>query len=139
MEVRLVIFRKDGTQRSLALPGSVMVIGRRSTCDLQVPVAAVSRKHCQLNRSEDELKIRDLGSRNGTFLNGERIDEAAVKAGDRVKVGPVTFGFQIDGEPAELDAPKTPKTKRSKKHMQTDDLLSDELGGSDILDELESL
>jgi pSer/pThr/pTyr-binding forkhead associated (FHA) protein len=66
----------------------------------------VSRKHCQLSQNNEALKIRDFDSRNGTFLNGERIKEATVRAGDYIKIGPLTFLLQIDGEPKETVPPQ---------------------------------
>ncbi len=48
------------------------------------------------------LVAKDLGSSNGTYVNGTRIAEAELKAGDRLRVGPVTFVVQVDGQPAEI-------------------------------------
>jgi len=62
----------------------------------------VSRRHCELNVEMGRLKIRDLGSRNGTYLNGQRVDQAEVAPGDKIKIGPVVFAVQIDNQPAEL-------------------------------------
>ncbi|MHC4259649.1 MAG: FHA domain-containing protein, partial [Planctomycetota bacterium] len=104
MDINLVVLKKNGSKKIFRLPGGVTVIGRRSNCDLYIPLTSVSRKHCQLNRHEGLLKIRDLGSRNGTYLNGKRIDEAVIQAGDNVKVGPLTFTLQIDGQPQEIGA-----------------------------------
>lgn len=103
MDVNLVLLKKNGSRRILPLPSSVTVIGRRSNCDLHIPLIAVSRRHCQLSRDGGVLKIRDLGSRNGTYLNGKRIDEAAIQPGDHIKVGPLTFVFQIDGQPENVN------------------------------------
>ena len=99
MDVSLVLFKKNGSRKVFPLPSSVTVIGRRHDCDLWVPLASVSKRHCQLNCSDGVLIIRDLGSRNGTFLNGKAVDEAVIKAGDSIKVGPLVFVLQIDGQP----------------------------------------
>jgi predicted component of type VI protein secretion system len=77
------------------------VIGRREDCDLRIPLGEVSRKHCRLVRDGDTLKLEDLGSSNGTFLNGQRVQEALLSPGDTIQVGPVVFAVQIDGEPPE--------------------------------------
>lgn len=140
MEVNLVLFKKNGSQRIFTLPSSVTVIGRRSSCDLHVPLKAVSRRHCQLNRDEGALKIRDLGSRNGTYLNGKRIDEAAIQAGDHMKVGPLTFVFQIDGEPEDVSMPRPTGQKSLQEGISIDDSTpedSDSFAGLDDLDSLE--
>jgi len=102
MDVNLVLFKKSGATKSFHLSSSLTIIGRRQECDLCIPLMIVSRRHCELNQDKERLKIRDLGSRNGTFINGRRVDEAEVKAGDKVQIGPLTFTVQIDQQPAEL-------------------------------------
>jgi predicted component of type VI protein secretion system len=64
----------------------------------------VSRKHCEINLDHEQVMIRDFGSRNGTFLNGQRIEEASAKAGDLLQIGPVQFVIQVDGQPAAFDS-----------------------------------
>jgi len=88
-------------RRSFSLPRTVTVIGRREDCDLRIPLGDVSRKHCRFIADNDVLKIEDLGSSNGTFHNGVRIQEAVINAGDNVQVGPVMFVVQINGVPAD--------------------------------------
>jgi pSer/pThr/pTyr-binding forkhead associated (FHA) protein len=101
LQVVLVMFRSDGERRSFSLPRTITVVGRREDCDLRIPLAEVSRKHCRLINENDALRIEDLGSSNGTFVNGERAQEATLNAGDTVAVGPVTFVVQINGLPAD--------------------------------------
>ena len=114
MDVELVLFKKDGSQKSFSLPDSTTVIGRRHDCDLCIPLKNISRRHCQLNQNKETINIRDLGSRSGTFLNGKRIDEAGIKAGDYIRIGPLTFGLQIDGQPENMVPPKPAKPKPAK-------------------------
>jgi pSer/pThr/pTyr-binding forkhead associated (FHA) protein len=59
------------------------------------------------------LKIRDLGSRNGTYLNGQRVQEAVAKPGDHMKVGPLTFVFQINGHPEKIDTPEQESPRKA--------------------------
>jgi pSer/pThr/pTyr-binding forkhead associated (FHA) protein len=77
------------------------VIGRREDCDLRIPLGEISRKHCRLIRDGDSLRLEDLGSSNGTYLNGQRVQEAILTPGDSVQVGPVVFVLQVDGQPAD--------------------------------------
>jgi pSer/pThr/pTyr-binding forkhead associated (FHA) protein len=60
---------------SLAVTHFPFVIGQHSECDAQVPQLCASRRQCELFLQGDEVWIQDLGSRNGTFLNNERLDE----------------------------------------------------------------
>ena len=99
MNVVLVMF-KDSERREFPLAGEKTVLGRRQDCQLRIPTKDVSRQHCALLLDGDKLVAKDLGSSNGTYVNGKRIAEAELKAGDRLRLGPVTFVVQIDGQPA---------------------------------------
>ena len=101
MEVVLVMFKSDGNRRSFSLRKDMTVIGRREDCDLRIPLGEISRKHCRLIKDGDALKVEDLGSSNGTFHNGQRIQEAMVQPGDTVQVGSLAFVVQIDGQPGD--------------------------------------
>ena len=126
MDVSLVLFKKDGSRKAFLLPSSVTVIGRRSDCDLYIPLMPISRRHCQLSHNEGVLKIRDLGSRNGTYLNGKRISEAVIQAGDYIKVGPLMFVFQIDGQPENIIMPNAAMQQSPKEDISVDDLTAEE-------------
>lgn len=101
MQAVLVMFRSDGERRSFSMARDMTVVGRREDCDLRIPLGEVSRKHCRILRDGDSLKLEDLGSSNGTFLNGSRVQEALLSPGDTIQVGPVVFVLQIDGQPSD--------------------------------------
>ena len=106
MDINLILFKKDGSQKAFPLPNNATVIGRRHDCDLRIPLMSVSRRHCQISYNKDTLKVRDLGSRNGTYINDKRIDdEVMLQAGDYLRIGPLTFLLQIDGQPKEIIPP----------------------------------
>ena len=115
MEANLVLLKKGGSQKTIPLPGSLTVIGRRHGCDLLIPLSTISRRHCEISQNGDSLKIRDLDSTWGTFVNGQRVNgETAIKAGDAVRIGPLTFVCQIDGQPAKIEAPREAKAPAPK-------------------------
>jgi predicted component of type VI protein secretion system len=99
MQAVLVMFRNDGERRSFSITREMTVIGRRQDCDLMIPLGEISRKHCRIIRDGDSLRLEDLGSSNGTFVNGRRVQEAVLEPGDTIQVGPVQFVMQIDGVP----------------------------------------
>jgi pSer/pThr/pTyr-binding forkhead associated (FHA) protein len=111
MHVNLVLFKKDGTKKLFPLSSNITVIGRRHDCDLRVPLTLVSRRHCKLSKNNQIINIRDLDSRNGTFLNGKRIKEADLNAGDYIGVGSLTFMLQVNGMPENVVPPKNLKQK----------------------------
>src|SRR5438105_3730787 len=103
MQAVLVMFRSDGERRSFSVTRDMTVIGRREDCDLRIPLHDISRKHARLVRDGDTLRLEDLGSSNGTYLNGQRVQEAILIAGDSVQIGSVVFVLQVDGMPADDD------------------------------------
>ena len=108
MGVVMVMFRPDGQRRSFSVTRDMTVIGRREDCDLRIPLGDVSRKHCRLILDGDTIKVEDLGSSNGTYRNGERVQQTELTAGDTLQIGPVVFVLQVDAFPADEDlAPVT--------------------------------
>jgi pSer/pThr/pTyr-binding forkhead associated (FHA) protein len=100
MTVNLVLLKKDGSKKVFLLQDGLTVIGRGRECNLRIPLESVSKKHCQLSLDGNTLKINDIGSRNGTFLNGRSIiEETDVNAGDKIRIGPLKFLLKIDGNP----------------------------------------
>lgn len=82
-----LLFRDpQGLVRSVELKGP-LVLGRGAECDLQLEHPQVSRRHCLVEPCEDGIHLQDLGSSNGTLLNGRRITEAIAGAGDLLELG----------------------------------------------------
>src|SRR5579859_3328515 len=64
-----------------------VVIGRSSELDMVLVEDMVSRKHAKIMVADGKITIEDLGSTNGTFVNGEKIKQARLKEGDRILIG----------------------------------------------------
>lgn len=105
MKVSLYLLKNDCLKKRFDLPSAVTTIGRRQDCDLCIPLMVISRRHCEVNMDQGLLTIRDLDSRNGTFVNGERIEETILDPGDMIQIGPLKFIIQVDGVPADHDLP----------------------------------
>jgi pSer/pThr/pTyr-binding forkhead associated (FHA) protein len=73
------------------LPGSIKTLGRAQAADFIVDAALVSRVHCRFTLDKAGLDVEDLGSTNGTFVNGHRIKRAPLLQGDKIKIGRVEF------------------------------------------------
>ena len=71
----------------------VKVVGRHRSCDVVITDDTVSGRHCQITESPDGCIIEDLGSSNGTYVNGKRIESTVLKSGDRVTLGTARFTF----------------------------------------------
>jgi pSer/pThr/pTyr-binding forkhead associated (FHA) protein len=77
------------------LPGSLKTMGRAQRADFIVEAALVSRLHCRFLLDErDRLDVEDLGSTNGTWVNGRKVAKAPLIAGDKVTVGRVVFAVR---------------------------------------------
>ena len=73
---------------------ALVVIGRHPQCDVRIESRRVSRLHCCLaNLGHEGLLVRDLGSTNGTFVNGERVREARLKPGDRLRIAEIEYNL----------------------------------------------
>jgi len=107
MEVKLVMFKADGQRRDFQLKGEVTTLGRNTDCEMQIPLATISRKHCQIRVEGDRVFVRDMGSSNGTFVNNQRVQEADLSAGDQIVLGPVVFTVVIDGMPETISPVRT--------------------------------
>ncbi len=113
MDIQFIMFRENGERRSFPLSGDRNLIGRQEDCDIRIPLPEVSRKHAEITIQDKTLKIKDLGSANGTYVNNKRIKESEISAGDRLIIGPVVFTVQIDGQPEKIKPVKTKLSRRT--------------------------
>jgi pSer/pThr/pTyr-binding forkhead associated (FHA) protein len=71
------------------LPGSIKTVGRSPGAEYMLDAPLVSRLHCRLSAGATALEVLDLDSTNGTFVNGQRVTQASLNAGDKLGVGRV--------------------------------------------------
>lgn len=81
------------------------MIGRGAAAGVRLEDPEISRSHCQIEELDGDLLIRDLGSTNGTFVNGLRVTEAALISGDRVSLGQTRFWILYEREPSRAAVP----------------------------------
>lgn len=92
MELKLVVLA--GAKQGLEIPlkKETFLIGRAKECSLRAGSEAISRRHCAIVRKDGKWTARDLGSRNGTYVNDTRItEEVTLAPGDELRVGPLIF------------------------------------------------
>jgi diguanylate cyclase (GGDEF)-like protein len=91
---RLVrIYPAAGVGQIIELTDGRQFVGRDPGCEIQLDDDTVSRNHATIERFEKEYAITDLDSKNGTFVNEERIENRWLAAGDRVRIGNQIFKF----------------------------------------------
>ncbi len=85
----------DGPNRGtkITLDKNITGIGKRETNNLVLTDKTVSRNHIEIKYSADSFLLVDLGSTNGSFLNGSRVKEAYLSPGDLIKIGNTTLEF----------------------------------------------
>ncbi|MDF1562004.1 MAG: sigma 54-interacting transcriptional regulator [Deltaproteobacteria bacterium] len=93
-ELTLLVVEGPLAGQRVTVGEAPLVLGKDPAADLTLPDAAVSRRHCVLEPTESGHRIKDLGSTNGTFVDGIRITEAFLRIGARIKVGNVVLLFQ---------------------------------------------
>ncbi|MBI5686892.1 MAG: FHA domain-containing protein [Verrucomicrobia bacterium] len=86
----------EGEDIKLPITTKPIVLGRGIETDIRVEDDEVSRAHCAVWLETEKLLVKDLRSRNGTFVNGERVSEAEVKPGDSVRIGHCEFAIEGD-------------------------------------------
>ncbi|MEO8741744.1 MAG: FHA domain-containing protein [Lysobacteraceae bacterium] len=79
------------------VPGAT-VIGRAPECGIPVPVDEISRRHVELKPTADGLSVEDLGSANGTYVNGQRVQKGFMKPGDELRLDAVRFILVAPGQ-----------------------------------------
>ena len=113
LPLRLVCVQPANALPAVELVGSVTV-GRKADCQVLMPrdQRGIGREHCRFELRDGDLYLRDLDSINGTLLNGERIREAIVTAGDRVTV--VDYNFEVVRPAVDATVPAdTPVPRRA--------------------------
>jgi Protein of unknown function (DUF3662)/Inner membrane component of T3SS, cytoplasmic domain len=91
--VRLIA--NDG--RSYPLSIGSTVIGRGDQANLRLPDVGISRRHARLDYDGAQVVLTDLGSTNGSMVNGQRISAVALNPGDMIQIGTTTLTFRVDG------------------------------------------
>ncbi len=79
------------------LDQDALLIGRARGCDLGLDAPDISHAHCVISRQPDGFRIRDLGSRAGTRVNGNKIREERLTDGDLLQIGPFSFRVHLPG------------------------------------------
>ncbi len=101
MAARLIEPGAEGQPaREIPIPGEEFLIGRGADCDLRLALVDISRHHCLIRLRGGEPTVTDLGSSNGTFVNGQRIrSPATLRSGDEIRVGDCRFLLDLGDKP----------------------------------------
>jgi len=110
MKLKLLIVQGRPEGKSMVFPRGEYVFGRGEECHVRPNSDWVSRQHCLLRVTADGAYLRDLGSRNGTLVNGVLLsEELQLQNGDQVQLGPLVFEVRVPPgpQPRRGDTPPT--------------------------------
>ena len=94
---------------SILLDKPILLLGRHPECDIQIDSRKISRRHCCIAQVSDYLVVRDLGSTNGIRINGIRIVEGRLSAGDELTIGNNRYKVAWDAIPSSPLPPPSPR------------------------------
>jgi pSer/pThr/pTyr-binding forkhead associated (FHA) protein len=105
MNARIRVLAGPLTGQTIPISGAKFLIGREEDCHLRPESEFISRHHCAFLLDDYTLRVRDLGSKNGTFVNGCRIGagETILLHDDVVAIGEMSFRIEL-GQPPEKEA-----------------------------------
>ncbi len=83
----LVVIRGPNAGARYLLDRDETTVGRHPDCEIFLHDVTVSRRHSEFRREDDGFSLRDLGSLNGTYVNGERVEEEDLNSGDEIQIG----------------------------------------------------
>ncbi|HJU67729.1 MAG TPA: adenylate/guanylate cyclase domain-containing protein [Gemmatimonadaceae bacterium] len=143
--MRLKLVGTDGAQSFELREGPPLIVGRAPNSDIPILDPTISRRHAEVECGDEGFAIRDLGSSNGTYVNGERVTHRAIAPGDVLTFGKVSFRVAEAPDlpplsPRASGAHPTPDTgarasgtiRRQLSASGSHGLLSSRLRGSDI-------
>ncbi len=112
MQVKLRVCGGKLDGREIKVKGPKYIIGRAEGCHLRPKTDTVSRKHCAILVGKKGVAIKDYNSRNGVYINGEKIEaQTLLKAEDKLKIGELNFEVLIDNSLASEKRPKVQNVK----------------------------
>ncbi|MET0839424.1 MAG: FHA domain-containing protein [Marmoricola sp.] len=89
----LVVQRGPGAGSRYLLDSDLSTVGRHPESDIFLDDITVSRRHVEFRRADESFRVHDVGSLNGTYLNGDRVDDAELQNGDEVRIGKFRLVF----------------------------------------------
>ena len=125
----------DG-QTTISLKNDITVVGRKQgVCDVFLDRGNVSKIHCLIIKTDGLLLVRDLGSTNGTLVNGQKVSRGALLPGDELSFGSLTFQVQFGAEMSGAMSPERTEAMPVVPEPGVEGSASGESDSSDSLDE----
>src|SRR5205823_6073925 len=109
VSANFIVKGPSGVEKAYPMKSITVTIGRSDQCDIAVKDSSMSGKHAEISKINGEIRVKDLGSANGIWLNGERVDDVELFDGDVLRCGQTSIRVDVVGGRKRPDAGLSPK------------------------------
>ena len=109
VSANFIVKGPSGVEKAYPMRAITVTIGRSDQCDIAVKDSSMSGKHAEISKINGEIRVKDLGSANGIWLNGERVDDVELYDGDVLRLGQTSIRIDVVGGRKRPDAGMSPK------------------------------
>ena len=109
VSANFIVKGPNGVEKAYPMRAITVTIGRSDQCDIAVKDSSMSGKHAEISKISGEIRVKDLGSANGIWLNGERVDDVELFDGDVLRCGQTSIRVDVVGGRKRPDAGMSPK------------------------------
>lgn len=97
--MKILLMIDNTVLKEYVIDQNEIIIGRDANCDICIDNIVVSRQHARIAKGPDNHFIEDLGSKNGTFVNGHWVSKDLIDAGDEISIGKYTLKICFENDP----------------------------------------
>ena len=109
VSANFIVKGPNGVEKAYPMRSITVTIGRSDACEISVKDSSMSGKHAEISKINGEIRVKDLGSANGIWLNGERVDDVELYDGDVLRCGQTSIRVDVVGGRKRPDAGLSPK------------------------------
>src|SRR5207302_9841561 len=109
VSANFIVKGPNGVEKAFPMRSITVTIGRSDACEIAVKDSSMSGKHAEISKINGEIRVKDLGSANGIWLNGERVDDVELYDGDVLRCGQTSIRVDVVGGRKRPDAGLSPK------------------------------
>src|SRR5256886_16272678 len=109
VSANFIVKGPNGVEKAFPMRSITVTIGRSDQCEIAVKDSSMSGKHAEISKVNGEIRVKDLGSANGIWLNGERVDDCELFDGDVLRLGQTSIRIDVVGGRKRPDAGLSPK------------------------------
>ncbi len=109
VSANFIVKGPSGVEKAYPMRAITVTIGRSDQCDISVKDSSMSGRHAEISKINGEIRVKDMGSANGIWLNGERVDDVELFDGDVLRLGQTSIRIDVVGGRKRPDAGLSPK------------------------------